>query len=588
MSMNYNEILEKYSAIAQPREFIENFLYIKTKGGKFDKFKLNKPQDRLMKIVEGCLESGKPIRVRILKARQMGFSTFIAALGFWWAAMNLNSSYAVVAHKRDSAESLYQKNKIFYDYLPREMKPNFSRMSSEGMTFDKLRSEIFFGTAGGGELFRGMTILFLHKSEKAFWDDPNGILTASLGSVVPNEAFSAVFEETTANGYNDFKDEWDASVRGTSEFVAFFAGWNEMDEYRMNVPSDFVKSDDEESLAFEYDLDDEQIFWRRYMIDTVYNGDVRKFKQEYPISAEEAFISSGGSVYDSELIGEGYKASIEPELVEVDVHLGTEKLRVWERPEKEVVQEYFKNVVWSDAKQDYEYVEDLTKIIREYTKMTPYTVGVDTAGDGSGDFSVVSVWNNISESKAASFRVEKIKEEQLAKVVVWIAKMYNEAMIVPEVNFSYGIVDEILKLEYKNIYMEEQRERVGGKISMKYGWRTTVSNKPSMVTNLRSHLNEYPYKNKDKEFWYEAEYFLASESKITGRIKYGAAPKHYDDIIMADSLAYQGVISLQAKKGYAIRRGSEKSSMGKSFRGIIGREKKKAKKLERGVYRNDA
>src|SRR6056297_1309980 len=112
MSKKAFENLEEYEQIlGNPREFIERCCYITTKEGNFQLFKLNEPQDKLMRIVEDCLANNKPIRVRILKARQMGFSTLISALGFWWSAMNENSSYAVVAHKDSSASSIFNKNK---------------------------------------------------------------------------------------------------------------------------------------------------------------------------------------------------------------------------------------------------------------------------------------------------------------------------------------------------------------------------------------------------------------------------------------------------------------------------------------------
>jgi hypothetical protein len=144
------ENLEQYEEIlAKPRAFIENFCYITTKDGKFDLLKLNYPQQKLMTIIEECLEKKKPIRIRILKARQMGFSTLISALGFWWAAMNENSAYAVVAHKDSSASSIFEKNKIFYDNLPKVLRPKTNRFNSERISFSidgggGLRSKIFF------------------------------------------------------------------------------------------------------------------------------------------------------------------------------------------------------------------------------------------------------------------------------------------------------------------------------------------------------------------------------------------------------------------------------------------------------------
>ena len=124
--------LETYaSVIDSPRTFIENFCYITTKDGRFTLLKLNEPQKKLMDMVEKALKEKRPVRIRVLKARQMGFSTLISALGFWWSGMHENMNYAVVAHKDTSASSIFEKNKVFYDNLPRAMKPQVDRFNSE-------------------------------------------------------------------------------------------------------------------------------------------------------------------------------------------------------------------------------------------------------------------------------------------------------------------------------------------------------------------------------------------------------------------------------------------------------------------------
>ena len=318
MAHNVFDNLEQYEEIlANPRAFIENFCYITTKDGKFELFKLNYPQRKLMDLVEKGLKENKPIRIRVLKARQMGFSTLISAIGFWWSAMNENSTYAVVAHKDSSASSIFEKNKIFYDNLPKPLRPQTNRFNSERISFSidgggGLRSKIFFGTAGGGELFRGETILFLHKSEIAFWEDKAGTLKKSLNATVPYSAFTVIIEETTANGYNEFKDAWDRSVRGEDDYTPLFVGWNEMVEYALTPPEGFEMTEKELQLQMEYDLTDAQIFWRRIKINNDYDGNELWFQQEYPLTPEEAFIASGMGVFDSDTIRKGYLSAFAP------------------------------------------------------------------------------------------------------------------------------------------------------------------------------------------------------------------------------------------------------------------------------------
>ena len=593
--------LEDYAKVlGNPRKFIEEFCYITTKDGKFEKIRLNLPQRKLMDVVEECLDKKKPIRVRILKARQMGFSTLISALGFWWAAMNENSAYAVVAHKETSASSIFEKNKIFYDNLPKPLRPRTNRFNSERISFNidgaddyqsvaGLRSKIFFGTAGGGELFRGETILFLHKSEIAFWEDKQGILKKSLNATVPYAPFSAIIEETTANGYNEFKDSWDRSVRGDDDYVPLFVGWNEMDEYRLKPPGDFELTEEELKLQFDHDLTDEQLYWRRIKINNDYDGNALWFQQEYPLTAEEAFIASGQGVFDSDTIKQGYNGAtpcVKKKAIESVVV--RERLEIWEEPESKEIIEYQQLSRYNEEKKDYEYYDGDIEIARR-TVYANYTLAIDTAGLGA-DWNVLVVWHNISKKMVAKIKINKISEENLAKIAIEIARMYNDAKIVPEVNYSHSICDYITKEGYKNLYITENMARIDKKKeSMEYGWKTTTATKPPMISALRGYLNENPHAIPDKEFWYETEYYVMEN--VAKNIM-NAAKGHHDDIIMANAIAYYVSNSMQSKQVYSERKQKMETKATKggiiTIDGVVHAAPKKKVKMRKGVYSNHA
>ena len=553
-----------------------------------------------MNIIEAKIKEKQPIRIRVLKARQMGFSTLISALGFWWAAMNENSAYAVVAHKETSASSIFEKNKIFYDNLPAPLRPRTNRFNSERISFNidgadsyasvgGLRSKIFFGTAGGGELFRGETILFLHKSEIAFWEDKHGILKKSLNATVPYSAFSAIIEETTANGYNEFKDSWDRSMRGEDDYVPLFVGWNEMPDYRAKVSKDFVMTEKELQLQFDYDLTDEQIYWRRIKINNDYDGNELWFQQEYPLTPEEAFIASGQGVFDSETIKEGYRLSSKPVIKKaINSVMVKERLEIWEEPESKELIEYQQLVRWNRDSQEYEYYDGEIEVGRK-TVYANYTVALDTSGLGA-DWNALTVWHNIKKKMVAKFKINKISEENLAKIAVEVARYYNDAKIAPEVNYSHSICDYIYKEDYKNIYIAENLARIDKKKdAMEYGWKTTTATKPPLISTLRGYLNENPGAIPDREFWYEAEYYVMQN--LAKNIM-NAAKGHHDDVIMSNAIGYYVSNSLQSKQSYSERKIKTTQKEEKSgiitIDGLHREEKKKTTKLKRGVYSNHA
>jgi hypothetical protein len=430
--------------------------------------------------------------------------------------------------------------------------------------------------------------LFLHKSEIAFWEDKSGTLKKSLNATVPYAPFSCIIEETTANGYNEFKDAWDRSVRGEDNYIPLFVGWNEMQEYAIKPPADFTLSEKELKLQMDYDLSDAQIYWRRIKIDNDYDGNEMWFQQEYPLTPEEAFIASGSGVFDSSTIKQGY-LNVRKPMFEKDIEsvMVRERLLVWEEPEMKYELEYNQLVRYNEELQDYEYYDGDIEVAK--TKVfANYTLAVDTSGLGA-DFNQVVVWHNIKKTMVARFGIKNINEERLAKIVVEIAKYYNHALIVAEVNYSHAIYDYIVDLGYKNLYYTESVARIDKKQNNReLGWKTTKLTKAPVISSLRALLNEIPNAIPDKAFWYETEYYVLQDV-ATNRMN--AVSGHHDDIIMANAIAFYVCNSFQAKQTYS--RAIDKVYENENKRDIIGlgifdMPKGKTNKLKKGVYSNNA
>lgn len=603
--------------ISEPRKFIENFCYITTKDAEFKLLKLNKAQSIVMDYVEECLKKKVPIRIRILKSRQLGMSTFISALGFWWATMNENSSYAVVAHKETSTVSIFDKNRIFYENLPSVLRPKTNRFNSEKISYDYvgdgsngggLKSRIFFGTAGGQELFRGETILFLHKSEKAFWENID-LLNKSLNAAVPDKPFTCIIDETTANGYNFFKDEWDASVKGENDYKPFFFGWDLDETCQMEVEEGFKLLDNEEEYMMYHDLTMKQMRWRRYKIVNSYNYDLKDienddifdFYQEYPLIPEEAFIASGRSVFNSKVVAKGLEWSKNQKIIkemEMESFPCKEKLKIIEEPIMKTIEEFDKVVEFDVEKQDYIYKDTDLLIGRKY-HYAPYLLAIDTSGSGQ-DRNVITVWNTYTKKCVALWVKTNISEENLAKISVEISRYYNNAMIAPETNFSHSLVGFIEDLGYDNLYIGESETRIDKKKeTLEYGWKTTTITKPIIVSAMKKTLNENYETIPFFDFWEEAEYYLQGKSP-SGKDTYNASSGHHDDIVMSAMIGNHLCYSYMVPQNYIISsdknlfKNMQKHNLSdimvkKEHNGIlICDHSKKTKKLEKGVFKNYA
>ena len=100
-----------------------------------------------------------------------------------------------------------------------------------------------------------------------------------------------VILESTANGATgEFYRLWRGALEGETEYLPIFLPWFVTPEYHRDPPEDFQRSSEEELLVEQHDLNDGQLYWRRLKIA---EGGELKFRQEYPATADEAFITAG-------------------------------------------------------------------------------------------------------------------------------------------------------------------------------------------------------------------------------------------------------------------------------------------------------
>jgi len=237
------------------------------------------------------------IREDVLKARQQGFSTAILAIIFLRTINAPHIRSLVIADDEKRAAYLLEIVQRFYDELPPEKKPPLKFRNRNELYFRDTDSAILIGSVGDPTLGRGLTLNNVHMSERAWWSakcrDPESVEQGLMESV---PAGGCVWRETTANGFNEYYLDRQREFNGESRFVPRFFGMQLHHEYREPVPEHFVRTDVEEAVALRYILDDEQIQWRRTK-----RRDLReKLEQEYPLSEEEAFLSSGNPYFDRE------------------------------------------------------------------------------------------------------------------------------------------------------------------------------------------------------------------------------------------------------------------------------------------------
>ena len=274
--------------------FAETALKVRPKAGPIEPFKFNVAQKKLHALLEEQKAKTGRVRVVILKARQLGISSYTAARFYHRTIHSPGLRTIILGHERRASSNLFQIVKRFHDNLGDELRPSVGTSNAEELIFDRIDSGYIVAVASGEGTGRSATAQLLHASEVAFWDDLP-IQMAALMQTVPDLPGTEIILETTANGYNDLHSLWREAEAGESEFMPIFLPWFVDPDYRGEVDSDFVMDGEESKLAELYNLTKEQIAWRRAKVGQL--GNAEFYAQEYPSVASEAFISSSFDSY---------------------------------------------------------------------------------------------------------------------------------------------------------------------------------------------------------------------------------------------------------------------------------------------------
>jgi hypothetical protein len=509
---------------------------------------LTPAQVKLTEAIERQRRKGVPVRVRILKARQVHMSVGCAS-HIWKAVAFLPGQQAkVYAHLTEATRNLYGYYKQFDDsYQPLAGLGKLPLTTGSRMDQSLVYAgggRIEFGSAETSRGGRSASFKYLHLSETAFWQRADELRTGLLASV-PDMADTMILDESTANGiggsfYRGWMDACDPGKDNGWEPV-FFAWW-EHPEYTAHIadPVAFQRSitDQEYELMTRHNLTINQIAWRRWAILNKCEGDERRFQQEFPANPEEAFLTSGRPVFDMGVLAR--QASTPPaitgELIEerygprIQIHItpsvdGRGLLRVWQQPQPH----------------------------------HQYVIGLDTckgldvsSGNGAADpdYAVAQVLNADSGEQVAVMR-GRIEPAEFGRQVWALMRLYNMAYCVPDADsFGVAVIEELLRQQVpiELLYRRQRGAHDQNPQAMQYlGFVTTAVSKPQVISDLQLAIRQHVIHLHDPITIAECRQFVFRANGSTA-----AAPGAHDDTVMALALAVHGI-----KNYYTIRRDRE-------------------------------
>lgn len=560
--------------------FASTFLYIKQKGGGNDVLlRPTRAQRKILQFMLDLYNNKKPIRILLLKARQLGGSTLIQLFFAW---IQLTQDYGInsliIAHQSIASDEILDMYNKAITQIPswvlhklgEQYKMSESTFENVGHTgaikrVPQRNCKIKVGTAERPDSCRGGDYNLVHLSEVGLWKTTEGksaedIVQSALSGIVYKHKTAIVYESTAKGVGNFFHREFLSAHKGDSQFIDIVVVWYEIDLYIVPFASQVERrafaqklydnrniteaaSEREESGKYLYWLYEsgatlEAINW--YINERKKYDSHARMASEYPSDYIEAFTFSGEIVFDRKqveelrytcksprCIGEVVGKSLDNDEALSDLHFSPDaggKLAIWEYPE----------------------IYDDDTIITDR-----YLVVVDIGGRSSvADWSVILVIDRLN-------MIEEGKQEVVAQwyghidmdLLAWkaaqIAKYYCNALLVIESNTletkdrdryvdgdqSAFILDRI-KSSYPNLYARKQSEEdIRNGVPKKYGFHTNSATKPLVISELQRCVRERLYTERDDRALNE---YISYERKKNG--SYGAIIGCHDDLLMTRAI----------------------------------------------------
>jgi hypothetical protein len=532
-----------------PELWFTTFAVIKDKRGKTISPKANTLQKRMFAHYRKCQIEGKPCKMIILKPRQKGASTCAQALTYHHMRKHPDLAGSLMGDISGTSDKVFE---IYRRYAENDSFPwddTGTNHENGGNLVDQitLTSKSVYGkeTAGSKNAGRSGTVQVGNMTEVAFWT-MQGERDPALGylqSLYDGDNVSLVVADSTPNGpVGWFYRTWVQD----NEWAKIFASWWEFEDSEIPFTSDEQLQDFKDTLTADeisemerFDVTWEQMHWRRRTLQDKCNGDVAKFRQEYPSDPEECFLMSSRPRFHVDIVKEMLDSSKKQQHQLGVMTFQDESRKVASfRPDR----------------------GGLWKVYEEPEYDSKYLISADTCtGEdqqtqglaSDPDWHSVQVWKAPYEDWHGDWHVAKlvaihhsrldigVLAEEVASASAW----YGSAFTVPEVNNSgLALVKYLLDLGVP-VYRRRKTIDSMGIVEKSFGWTTDKLTRKTIIDHLASEIMERNIDIPDQGVMQELKTFVINEKG-----KPEGATGHHDDHVLACAIAVYNMDSASSYK----------------------------------------
>jgi hypothetical protein len=521
-------------------------------------FKLLGSQRYLLnEIIEG-LSRGITTFV-ILKARQLGISSFFLALDMFWAFSHKGLLGVFITHKEEARDDFRSTVEVFFAETPTKYRINYVR-HNRNLLILKNASKFRYLIAGTSEvrkggLGRGGAANFVHATECAFYGNGDDLaeFRSQTSSLYPHRL---QIYETTANGFNHFWDMWEIAKEDPTKKAIFIGWWRDernqlpvAHPFFANYMPDGIKSTlsplerkrvREVRELYHFEISLQQIAWYRWHLAAEKDSDQSMMDQEYPWTEGDAFVATGSKFFTVDAMTDHMRLAKKSPFQTFRYKLG---MRFEETELRQVRDARAELRVWEEA-----------------SRFGYYVLGGDCAYGSSdeADRSVASIWRCYSDCmvQVAEFCTAQPSTYQFAWVIAHLAGYFGITFLMPVIEINgpgKAVKDELDKVQrmaseirphdenyhirnilgnMRHYFYRRMDNPSGGELL--YGWNQTEDLKRMMMNQFKNGVELGRCVIRSVPLCEEMRRIVNNNGSI------GAEGRAKDDRVTGAALAYQG------------------------------------------------